>query len=202
MSVDLSGRHRTFDDLFANDPDPWNFETSAYEAIKRRETLAMLHSDRCPRAIEVGCANGVLTAQLADVCEKILAVDVSANALRHAARRVAPLDNVELLHAEVPREWPEGTFDLIVLSEILYFLSAEEVAQMARRSWDSLTEDGVCLLVNWTGPNNLPVDGQKACEIFIQELPWLSAVRGLRPSYRIDRLHKTITSKDFAKTER
>lgn len=192
MSDEPSDRRRTFDHLFAGDPDPWGFESSAYESLKRRATLAMLFPDRFDRALEVGCANGVLTAQLATVCDEVLAIDISDVALELAGERVVGLDNVSLERAEVPRDWPDGTFDLIVLSEILYFLSADEVAQVARRTWESLSDGGACLLVNWTGPNDLPLDGEKACAIFVEEMPWLSAASGVWPSYRIDRLHKTL----------
>jgi|TARA_R100000049_G_C1957062_1_gene115514 SAM-dependent methyltransferase len=198
VSDDPSDRRQTFDALFASDPDPWGFESRAYEAAKRRATLAMLFPDRFGRALEVGCANGVLTAELAGVCDAVLAIDVSPAALQLAEQRVAELKNVSLARAEVPREWSEGTFDLIVLSEILYFLSREEISQIARLAWQSLTDDGVCLLVNWTGPNDLPVDGQSARDIFAEELPWLSAASGVWPQYRIDRLHKTFARQDAA----
>lgn len=190
MKDDPSDRRQTFDALFAGDPDPWGFESKAYEAAKRRATLAMLFPDRFERALEVGCANGVLTAELASVCDAVLGIDVSSAALRLAESRLADRDDVSLFRAEVPREWPEGTFDLIVFSEILYFLSSKEIAQVADLAWQSLAHDGVCLLVNWTGPNDLPVDGHSASVIFTDALPWLSAASGVWPQYRIDRLHK------------
>ncbi|WBY16368.1 SAM-dependent methyltransferase [Erythrobacteraceae bacterium WH01K] len=190
MKDDPSYRRQTFDALFASDPDPWGFESKAYEASKRRATVAMLFPDRFERALEVGCANGVLTGDLASVCEEVLGIDVSSAALRLAETRLADCDHVSLIRAEVPREWPEGTFDLIVFSEILYFLSSKEIAQVADLAWQSLAHDGVCLLVNWTGPNDLPVDGHSASVIFTNALPWLSAASGVWSQYRIDRLHK------------
>lgn len=190
MNDKASDRRWTFDNLFASNPDPWGFESTQYEAAKRRATLAMLFPDRFGRALEVGCANGVLTAELANVCEIVLAIDVSPEALRLAATRLGGLQNVSLARVEVPCEWPEGAFDLIVFSEILYFLSREEISQVARLAWQSLSDDGTCLLVNWTGPNDLPVDGQSARDIFVDESPWLSVASRLRPQYRIDRLHK------------
>ena len=190
MSDDQSDRRQTFDALFASDPDPWGFEHSEYEATKRHATLAILFPDRFKRALEIGCANGILTAELATICETVLALDVSSEALQLAARRVGTMGNVSLARAEVPREWPDDTFDLIVFSEILYFLSEDEISQVAQLAWKSLTEEGVCLLVNWTGPNDLPLDGREASEIFTRDLPWLKAADGVWPLYRIDRLHK------------
>jgi SAM-dependent methyltransferase len=196
MSDEPSDRRRTFDRLFTGDPDPWDFESSAYEALKRKATLAVLFPDRFGRGLEIGCANGVLTAQLATICDHVLAIDISDVALELAASRVRDLDNVSLAQAEVPRGWPEGTFDLIVLSEILYFLSAEEIAQVARLAWASLSDQGTCLLVNWTGPNDQPIDGETACAIFIDQKPWLNTASEAWPSFRIDRLHKTGTTRE------
>ncbi|RPF70505.1 class I SAM-dependent DNA methyltransferase [Aurantiacibacter spongiae] len=198
MKDDPSDRRETFDALFAADPDPWGFESKAYEAAKRRATLTMLFPNRFERALEVGCANGVLTAELASVCDAVLGIDVSSAALRLAESRLADLNHVSLVRAEVPREWPEGTFDLIVFSEILYFLSRNEIARVADLAWQSLSQDGVCLLVNWTGPNDLPMDGQSARLIFAEAVPWLSAASEVRAEYRIDRLHKPFAREEAA----
>lgn len=199
MSDELSDRRQTFDRLFARDRDPWEFESSAYEALKREATLAMLFPDRFDRGLEIGCANGVLTAQLATICDHVVGIDISDVALELAADRVAGLGNVSLERAEVPRDWPEGTFDLIVLSEVLYFLSAEEIAQVARFTWGSLADGGTCLLVNWTGPNKLPIDGEAACTIFLDEMPWPTATSDAWPSYRIDRLHKPRNTRESSR---
>ena len=200
MNDSASARQRSFDALFTADPDPWGFEDRPYEAGKRRATLQALAPRRFGRGLEVGCATGVLTAELARICDRVLAIDVSQAALDLAERNVGPLGNVALARAEVPQDWPRGRFDLIVLSEVLYFLSAEEVAEVARRAWESLDDRGVCLLVNWTGPNTLPLDGDRASEIFAQSRPWLAGAHSNRPGYRIHRLHKTASPKDTAQT--
>ncbi len=65
---------RYFDDLYAHDPDPWQFETSAYEAAKYDATLDALPIERFASALEVGCSIGVLTARLAPRCDELLAI--------------------------------------------------------------------------------------------------------------------------------
>ena len=82
-------RGEFFDDLYSKDPDPWDFETSPYEAAKYAATIKALEGRRYTRALEIGCSIGVLTTALAAHVDELLAIDVSAAAL-DAARRPEP----------------------------------------------------------------------------------------------------------------
>ena len=64
-------------------------------------------------------------------------------------------------------EWPEGSFDLILLSEVLYFLSAADIAATAGLVRRSLLPGGVVLLVNWIGNPVPPQPGDEAAEAFL-----------------------------------
>ncbi len=75
-----------FDALYAADPDPWQFATSAYEREKYDATLAALPT-RIGSAFEIGCSIGILTRRLAERCNTLLAVDVAKAALAAARRR-------------------------------------------------------------------------------------------------------------------
>ena len=85
-----------FEALYKDKGDPWDFETSAYEAAKYAETLAALPQPRFANALEVGCANGVLTTQLGSRCDALLSVDVSPTALASARARCADQPNVTI----------------------------------------------------------------------------------------------------------
>jgi hypothetical protein len=65
---------RYFDDLYAGERDPWEFETSAYEQAKYDATLAALPRPRYRRGLEIGCSIGVLTARLAGRCGSLVAI--------------------------------------------------------------------------------------------------------------------------------
>ena len=183
-----SHRRQTFDALFSREPDPWDFETSEYEREKRAATIAALKGATFAGALEVGCATGVLSRELAHHCAQLLALDVSDRAADLARERSVAQVSVRYRRAEVPRDWPDGSFDLIVFSEVLYFLSAHEIAAVSRQACDALAPEGLCLLVNWTGPNDLPVSGDDAVRLFVEAASWQSDEPRLAPSYRIDRL--------------
>ena len=51
-----------FEKLYAEDEDPWNFETSKYEQKKYKNTLKAISDRKLKNALEIGCANGVFTS--------------------------------------------------------------------------------------------------------------------------------------------
>lgn len=114
-----------FETLYARSPDPWEFRTSLYERRKYRATVDILPRTRYRRALEVGCSIGVFTRLLAERCDGLLALDTSSRALAEAERDNADLGHVEFRLATLPREFPGGQYDLIVLSEVLYYLARE-----------------------------------------------------------------------------
>lgn len=119
-----------FRDLYATSDDPWNFETSAYEAEKYRATIEMLAGASYRRGLEIGCSIGVLTYDLAPRCDTLVAVDIDARPLARAHRRCAARANVSFARMTVPHEVPEGTFDLVVISEVGYYWSDADLTSV------------------------------------------------------------------------
>lgn len=134
-----------------DDADPWGFRSRWYESRRRALVLACLPRQRFAHALELGCANGEMTASLAGRADALLALDASARAIALARQRVtAP--HVRLAQAELPREWPAGRFDLIVLSEIGYYLSPADLRATADAMCAALAPDGVVLAAHWRHP--------------------------------------------------
>jgi hypothetical protein len=65
---------------------------------------------------------------------------------------VADIGHVRVEQLDTPNQWPEGRFELIVLSELAYFLQPADVVELARRTAASLAEGGTVLAVHWRGP--------------------------------------------------
>ena len=161
-----------FERLYRDDPDPWRFATSSYEREKYAATVAALPRARFARGFEVGCSIGVLTRQLAAHCDRLLAVDVAETALAQARERCADLDQVAFARMAVPGEWPSqeqagGRFDLVLFSEVLYYLGLDGIAEAARRTLACLEPGGAVLLVNWRGPTDGACTGEEAADRFI-----------------------------------
>ena len=160
-----------FEALYEKSLDPWQYVANSYEQGRFHATLAALPAETYHNACEIGCSIGVLTQLLAQRCDTILGIDCSAKAINEAHRRLADMPNATARLMRVPGELPEGTFDLIVLSEVLYFFSQFDLASMAQFVTLQLQDGGTCILVNFLGDTESPMAGKEAAERFIALLP-------------------------------
>lgn len=138
-----------FRDVYAASTDPWGFTDRWYEQRKRALTLAALPDRRYGSAFEPGCSIGVLTSDLAGRCDHLLATDVSPAALSAAGARLADVPHVRVEQRALPQGWPPGRFDLVVLSELLYYLGDDDLRAVAARAVASVAPGGTLLSVHW-----------------------------------------------------
>ncbi|MFC7485715.1 PIG-L family deacetylase [Knoellia sp. CPCC 206453] len=150
---------QTFDAMFADSDDPWSSE-SWYERRKRALCLATLGRERYDRVLDIGCSTGALTAALGDRADAVVAIDVSARALAIASSRGA--HGISWLQGVAPEvlEDVEGTFDLVVLSEVGYFLKPFDLWLTLAAVLERLEPGGELLVVHWRRPTkHIPSDG-------------------------------------------
>lgn len=155
------GAAAPFDAMFEDGDDPWH-DVTWYERRKRALLLAALGRERYGRALEIGCSTGTLGAELARRSDAYLGLDVSTRAVeiarsRHGrpgvvfARGHAP--------ADVPTD-PAAPFDLVVLSEVGYFLTGDALLATLRAARAVLAEGGEIVLCHWRHPtSDIPLDG-------------------------------------------
>jgi SAM-dependent methyltransferase len=177
-----------FERVYERSADPWGYETSAYERDKYADTLAALPRWRVGRALEVGCSIGVFTRQLAKRCERLVAIDFAELALARARERLVGLSNVQLLHAGFPEQAPAGPWDVVVCSEVLYYL--DEPALQEAVSWltQQLCSGASVVVVSWRGRGaDEPLHGDYVHDLLAVELARWHTFDGRRAGYRLDR---------------
>ena len=176
-----------FENLYSSSRDPWGFETSEYERRKYERTLGVLKDRRYRRALEVGASIGVFTEMLAPWCDKLLGVDVSEKALSVARERLAGFGHVRLELRELPEEMPEGPFDLILASEVLYYLPLGIMLETLRRFEEVLAPGGRILAVHWRKETETyPLQGDEVHELLVRHTRLRVRETIVEPEYRLD----------------
>ena len=191
MRRDTVGRDH-FEALYAARPDPWRLATSDYERDKYAATLAALPRPRYARGFELGCAMGILTGQLGRRCDGLLAVEPVASALSEARARNADQPHIRFAPLFAPGEWPDETFDLVVLSEVIDYLGVADVAALAARVAASTEPGGDVIMVHWVGKRRGAPPRDEASDLFVAEAgPVFAPLRRERNAdYRLDLLRR------------
>ncbi|HEY5302870.1 MAG TPA: SAM-dependent methyltransferase [Acidimicrobiales bacterium] len=147
--------------MYRADPDPWRFSTSEYEQRKYALTVAALPRLRYRRAFEPGCSIGVLSDLLANRCDQLLSTDIVPSALELAVSRLCAKKNVTIGCYAIPDQWPEGSFDLVVLSEVAYYFDSSTLDRVVQCVLGSLDIGGHLVGVHWSGDTDYPLTAEQ-----------------------------------------
>ena len=184
-----------FDRVYQANADPWSFESSPYERDKYAATIAALPNERYKSAFEPGCSIGILTQLLAQRCDHLLAVDASELPLQKARARLTNAPNVALRQMNVPAEFPDGPFDLVILSEVGYYWAMPDLTRARQLIIDRLQPGGHLLLVHWTPlVHDYPLTGDQVHDFFLESTQPNSPLQHLmnqrQDTYRLDLFEK------------
>ena len=139
--------------LFQDRIDPWNY-TSSYEQTKYERTLALI-PDGIETALEIGCAEGHFTVQLAPRVRNLTACDIADTALERAARRCRIFPHERFVTLDVASDPIPSQLDLIVCSEMLYYVGSLGVfRKVAKKITHALNRNGYLVMAHM----NLLVD--------------------------------------------
>ncbi|WP_064745482.1 class I SAM-dependent methyltransferase [Pseudonocardia acaciae] len=180
-----------FEYLYARNEDPWDYETREYERAKYERTIDSLDGRRFRRALDVGCSIGVLTRMVAQRCDEVVAVDTSALAVQRARRRLSDFPEVSVHRSTLPEQMPDGQFDLILCSEVLYYWNRD----LLLRAWDTfesaLAPNGVLLIVHGRFQSHTcPVTGDEVHDLVTSHCALDHTFSETKPRYRLDRFEK------------
>ncbi|MEV7405618.1 SAM-dependent methyltransferase [Streptomyces sp. NPDC091267] len=150
MNVSTPGSY--FTRMYTDAPDPWDLAGRWYEQRKYALTMAALPRQRYRRAFEPGCSVGVLTRLLSERCDEVLATDRVPQAVAGAAARNQDRPHVQVEQLVIPEQWPAGSFDLVVLSELLYYFDEPQLREILRRTAQCLEPGGTLVTVHWDHP--------------------------------------------------
>ena len=167
----MNAAQATFERVYAASDDPWGFRSSWYEARKRSILLSGLPRQRYCYGYEPGCSNGELAAALAPRCERLRVSDGVPAAVALARTRLAEFAHVEVAQEWMPQDWHSGAYDLVVLGEMGFYLSADALSTLAACVKRSLTGDGTVVACHWRHPvKDYTLDGARVHQMFDTQL--------------------------------
>ena len=125
-----------YTELFTADADPFGYQLKPSEFDKFEAGIDLLkgidNDARFGRAWEIGCAEGVFTARLAPLCEQLTAVDYVPLALDRVRARCQDFSNISLARWDLKSDPAPGSFDLIVIMDVLGSLGGRRDIRRAR----------------------------------------------------------------------
>ena len=178
---------RHFNSLFALDADPWKYQSNWLERRRLDLLVAMLPHESYSSIFEPACARGSLTQRLAARGSHVVGWDSSANAIAHARRSLASQPHVELVEKSVPEDWPDVPFDLVVLSDFLYYLPQERIVDVAALSAQTAKPRGAIVGCHWRGSaHDFLVDGGDAVHAVLADVLGVPQMAYLDAQHVID----------------
>lgn len=176
-----------FATMYRNSPDPWSLATRWYEQRKYDLTIAALPKARYRSGFEPGCSVGELSVRLAARCDRLLSCDREPAAVSAAARRLSEADHARAEHRIVPDAWPHETFDLIVLSELLYYFDPPTMSSILDHALAALEYGGTLVAVHWRHAVPEHAQDGDAVHEAIRAIPSLTPVcRHDEPDFALD----------------
>ena len=173
-----------FNRLYSDNNDPWNFENSHYEHEKYERSILALGERTYESTFEIGCSIGVLSEKLAQRTKKLLSIDISGIPINAAKERCAKLDHVSFEVMDVSRNFPNENFDLIVMSEVGYYLEKENLLHVFNEINTHLLPGGNFLMVHWTSyVGDYPLTGKQVHLLFEQFAAGSEAGYSLKTKY-------------------
>jgi cyclopropane fatty-acyl-phospholipid synthase-like methyltransferase len=167
-----------FEARYRRDGDPWGYESSPYERAKYDATLRACGPGPFTRALELGSSIGVLSARLATRCERLVTIDGSPTAVADARRRLGSeaAAAVDVMLGTVPGDIPGGPYDLVLASEILYYLELEPLTATLARVREVTVSGARLVAVHWRPAG--PERPFTAAEVHarLDEQPWLQRI--------------------------
>jgi cyclopropane fatty-acyl-phospholipid synthase-like methyltransferase len=176
-----------FERRYRSEGDPWGYLDSSYEHAKYRATLCACGEGPFSAALELGGSIGVFTEMLAPRCLRLTTIDFAPTAVAAARARLAEQRHVSVCLGTIPQAIPSGPFDLVVASEILYYLTDAQLQGTFGALERELACGGRLVAVHWipAGPER-PRDAHAAHESLLAQR-WLKHERSLASeSYLLD----------------
>lgn len=143
----MSSVEADFDRLALLDEEGWTANNHYHNSLLQHVP------PNCGNALEIGCGTGAFARDLARVCKRVTALDLSSEMIRIARARSAQFGNVEFQLADAMTwNFPHSHFDFVCSIATLHHLQQRELFLKMR---ETLKPGGVLVVLDLVRSDNL-----------------------------------------------
>ncbi|MCK5932687.1 MAG: bifunctional PIG-L family deacetylase/class I SAM-dependent methyltransferase [Fulvimarina manganoxydans] len=155
--------------LYADGGDPWHVRSSRYEAAKRADNCDQLKGRTYRAGLDIGCGEGHLSRALIEsgIALGVTGIDREGAIVERASAVHADLASLTFRSGSLPDDLPDGPFDLVVMSEVLYFLDEQGLSALATKVEKRLAPGADLLIVSYRGETGTPLSGRQSHDLLV-----------------------------------
>lgn len=140
-ATDFYGRYES------SNRDSWSYTADPAHLERLQRILKALSPLPGKKVLELGCAEGFITKEIAKQAAQVVACELSPLAAERT-RNVCVGLPVTIIAGDIRTCLPDETFDSILASDVFYYLTTEELTRVASALADSAAEDGRLIMAN------------------------------------------------------
>jgi SAM-dependent methyltransferase len=137
-----------FEQIFQADADPWRTFSDRDEAFKRAAIVRGLGAMPIGRVLELGAGNGSNSVAIAGRALRLDATEGTAAGAHLVAGWLAGHRRARALRLILPARFPRPVYDVVVIAELLYYLSRHDMNRVAGAVGRTLRPGGRLVLAH------------------------------------------------------
>lgn len=137
-----------FEHTFGASDDPWSTFSNRDEAVKRAAILHAIGPGPLGRVLELGAGNGSNSVAIAARARRLDATEGTAKGTALTGQALHGSRGARALHLPLPARFPRLRYDVVVVAELLYYLSARDMARVATDVAAALRPGGMLVLAH------------------------------------------------------
>ncbi|MBX7045575.1 MAG: class I SAM-dependent methyltransferase [Ignavibacteria bacterium] len=192
-----------FDSKYANDEDPWDYESSAAEKMKYEFVVNLIKSMKANTGLilDVGCSFGYLSNKFSVVSKNVIGLDVSLHALMKANEKYKK-ENITFISASadsIPLK--ENLADVVILCDGLNGMDLTGTVRdnAVKESKRVLKDNGFTIFTDYLKPEQFDtyIEYIKQHSYEIKNVYYLNDRLWYKLKYGLHAMRKTLVFKKF-----
>lgn len=144
---------RSYFEIKYSKRDPYLTTSNNREIEKLEITFNSIKGHNYKHILDIGCGEGYLIEKLLPIADMVTIIDISRLSINRARNRIGKRENIKFIREDILRFDTQERFDLIICSEVLFYLQVPDIISLANKIVKWLLPGGHLLLVHVYGAN-------------------------------------------------